>query len=79
MEVGIRQADYISIHSPYEGKKILDESHFSQMKKGVCIINTSRGDNLDEAALLQAINSGIVKGAGLDVFENEPSRVFRLN
>ncbi|MGB4969471.1 MAG: NAD(P)-dependent oxidoreductase [Saprospiraceae bacterium] len=73
LEIGLKQADYISIHSPYNGNKILDESQFLQMKKGVCIINTSRGENINEIALLQAIDSGIVRAVGLDVFENEPN------
>ena len=72
MDEGLSRADYISIHSPYDGKKILDELSFAKMKRGVFIINTSRGDNIDEAALLKSIDSGIVAGAGLDVFEKEP-------
>lgn len=72
MDEGLARADYISIHSPYDGNKILDESSFIKMKRGVIIINTSRGNNIDEAALLKAIESGQVKGAGLDVFESEP-------
>jgi D-3-phosphoglycerate dehydrogenase len=73
MDEGLIRADYISLHSPYDGSKILDEAVFKKMKKGVFIINTSRGDNIDESALLNAIESGIVKGAGLDVFESEPN------
>lgn len=73
LDEGLARADYISLHSPYDGKKILDESSFQKMKQGVYIINTSRGDNIDETALLKAIESGIVRGAGLDVFESEPA------
>lgn len=72
LETGLARADYISLHSPYDGKKILDEHSFKLMKKGVFIINTSRGENIDEASLMQSIETGIVKGAGLDVFESEP-------
>ncbi|HEX5625817.1 MAG TPA: D-2-hydroxyacid dehydrogenase [Saprospiraceae bacterium] len=71
-EEGLSRADYISLHSPYTGKKLLDENAFSKMKNGVFIINTSRGENLDEQALLDALESGRVRGAGLDVFEHEP-------
>ena len=43
------------------------------MKDGVVIINTSRGTNVDEAALLDALNSGKVRAAGLDVYADEPA------
>ena len=43
------------------------------MKDGVIFVNTSRGNNVDEAALLEALNSGKVRAAGLDVFVEEPS------
>ncbi|MDQ3141011.1 MAG: 3-phosphoglycerate dehydrogenase [Bacteroidota bacterium] len=75
---GLKQADYISLHSPNIGKPILSAEEFNQMKNGVFIINTSRGENLDEEALLNAIENGIVAGAGLDVFMNEPSINARL-
>jgi D-3-phosphoglycerate dehydrogenase / 2-oxoglutarate reductase len=71
-EDGLKKADYISIHSPYDGNTILDAEAFSKMKKGMHIINTSRGENMDEDALLEAIESGIVSAAGLDVFMGEP-------
>lgn len=65
------KADFISIHVP--GGKLISEDEFAMMKDGVCLINTARGGVLDEAALLQAIRSKKVSGAGLDVFENEPA------
>ncbi len=73
MEEGLAKSDFISIHSPYDGNTILDASAFSKMKKGMCIINTSRGENIDENALLEAMDSGIVAAAGLDVFNDEPN------
>lgn len=72
LDEGLARADYISMHSPYDGNKILNQESFGKMKKGVFIINTSRGDNIDEGALLKAIDEGVVAGAGLDVFEKEP-------
>lgn len=67
-------ADIISLHVPMpeDGKPLLDAAAFSRMKPGVIIINASRGGVVDEQALLEALESGQVGAAGLDVFENEP-------
>jgi D-3-phosphoglycerate dehydrogenase / 2-oxoglutarate reductase len=70
---GLAQADYISLHSPFGGEAILTQREFSKMKKGVFIINTSRGENINEKDLLEAIENGTVAGAGLDVFQMEPN------
>jgi D-3-phosphoglycerate dehydrogenase len=69
----LEDADFISIHTPSIGKPLLDAEAFSKMKDGVVIINCSRGDVMDESALLAALDSGKVAGAGLDVFQNEPT------
>lgn len=69
----LSKADYISLHIPSVKEPILDRSAFAKMKKGVFVINASRGGTIDESALLEALESGIVAGAGLDVFENEPN------
>lgn len=68
-----RQADIISLHIPATPQNfhLLNEQAFSQMKKGVIIINTARGDLIDTQALYAAIRAGKVGGAGLDVLENE--------
>lgn len=66
-------ADYISLHIPSVGKAILGKEEFEKMKTGVFVINCSRGGTIDEDALLQALNSGKVAAAGLDVFDNEPT------
>lgn len=66
-------ADFISLHVPSSGKPLIGEKEFEKMKAGAVIINTSRGGIIDENALLQALNSGKIAGAGLDVFENEPT------
>jgi D-3-phosphoglycerate dehydrogenase len=73
MEDMLADADYISLHIPSVGKPILGAEEFAKMKDGVIIINCSRGGTVDEDALLEALNSGKVAAAGLDVFDNEPS------
>lgn len=69
-----RTADYITVHVPkVKGtEKLLDRPAFAQMKEGVMIINCARGGILDEEALDEALVSGKVAGAALDVFEREP-------
>jgi D-3-phosphoglycerate dehydrogenase len=68
------KSDYISIHVPLnpETRNLLDGQAFAAMKRGVRIICTARGGIIDETALLQAIESGQVGGAALDVFAVEP-------
>ena len=68
-----RQADIITLHIPSTPQNfhLLNEQAFRQMKKGVIIINTARGDLIDTQALYGALRQGIVGGAGLDVLENE--------
>lgn len=73
MEDMLSDADYISLHIPSVGKPILGKDDFDKMKKGVIVINCSRGGTIDEDALLQALESGQVAAAGLDVFDNEPT------
>lgn len=65
------KSDFISIHVPTTNTLISDDE-FVKMKDGVFIINTARGSAIKTEALLVAINSGKVAGAGLDVFDNEP-------
>lgn len=74
MEDVLAKSDFITLHVPYSGgRPILAAEEIAKMKKGAFIINTSRGGAIDEAALLEGLNSGQVGGAGLDVFENEPT------
>jgi len=70
----IKQADYITVHVPLtaETRHIINRDTINKMKKGVKIINCARGGIIDEAALAEAVKSGKVGGAALDVFENEP-------
>ncbi len=67
-------SDYISLHCPLleSTKHIINEASIAKMKDGVYIINCSRGPLVDEKALIAALQSGKVKGAGLDVLEQEP-------
>lgn len=69
----ISQSDVISVHVPTVGKALLANEQFAKMKKGVVLLNTARGGVIDEDDLLEALNSGQVGGAGLDVFTNEPT------
>lgn len=64
-------SDFISVHVP--GGKLISGAEFDKMKKGVVLVNASRGGVIDELALIEALNSGKVLHAALDVFENEPS------
>lgn len=69
----LKQADIITIHAPLiNGQAVLTAPEFEKMKDGVVIINCARGGVIREADLLAALNSGKVRYAGLDVFENEP-------
>ena len=67
-------SDYISLNCNLtpENRHMLGPEQFERMKGGVCIINTARGPLIDESALIPALKSGKVKGAALDVFEEEP-------
>ena len=70
----LRTCDFISVHAPSSpAGPIITADKIAQMKDGVVIINTSRGANVDEAALLDALNSGKVRAAGLDVWMDEPT------
>jgi D-3-phosphoglycerate dehydrogenase len=70
----LAKSDFISLHIPFGGgKPLIGASEIATMKKGVFLINTARGGAIDETALIEALNSGHVGGAGLDVFENEPT------
>lgn len=70
----LQESDFVSLHAPSttETHHMMDAHRFSQMKRGACLINTSRGALIDEAALATALQEGTIAGAGLDVFEHEP-------
>ncbi|GIP58160.1 phosphoglycerate dehydrogenase [Paenibacillus sp. FSL W8-0186] len=70
----VRNADFITVHTPLtpETKHMISRPQFDVMKKGMRIINCARGGVVDEQALVEAIDQGIVAGAAFDVFEQEP-------
>ena len=70
----LRRADVISVHAPLtsETRRLFDRETISRMKPGSYLLNTSRGPIVDESALVEAVASGHLAGAGLDVYENEP-------
>lgn len=78
LEELLKQADIITLHVPKTPRPILGEAEFALMKEGVVIVNVARGGVVDEKALLQALNSGKVRAAALDVFEKEPPEDFTL-
>lgn len=71
----LAKADFISLHTPLtaETRNILGKENLAKTKKGVRIINCARGGLVDEQALAEALESGHVAGAALDVFEKEPA------
>ncbi len=74
LEELFKRADFISVHAPLtdETRGLVNHAAFAMMKKGVRIFNCARGGIVDEAALLDALKSGKVAGAALDVFVEEP-------
>ena len=74
MNALLAESDFISLHVPLNGdtRQLFDAPKFFRMKSTAFIINTSRGPVIDEAALVHALESKKIAGAGLDVFEQEP-------
>lgn len=72
----LKVSDFISLHVPYDKNQgsLIGKKEFEMMKDGVFLIDCARGKVVEEAALLEALNSGKVAGAGLDVFEEEPTK-----
>lgn len=76
----LADSDFISLHVPGNKDKspVIGNSEFSKMKDGVYLINCARGSVVDEAALLEALNSGKLAGAGIDVYPEEPTENLEL-
>ncbi|PIQ74725.1 MAG: D-glycerate dehydrogenase [Candidatus Portnoybacteria bacterium CG11_big_fil_rev_8_21_14_0_20_44_10] len=74
LETVLRKADFVSIHVPLlpATRHLIGEAQLKMMKKGAYLINTSRGPIVDEKALVEVLKNGVIRGAGLDVYEEEP-------
>ncbi|MGB8276281.1 MAG: D-glycerate dehydrogenase [Alphaproteobacteria bacterium] len=74
VEAVLKEADVVTLHCPAtpETRHLMNAKTFKQMKPTAFLINTARGDVVDEAALIDALKSKTIAGAGLDVFEKEP-------
>jgi len=70
----VREADFLSLHCPAtpETRHLMDARRFALMQPTAFLINTARGDVVDEAALIAALRAGTIAGAALDVYEREP-------
>jgi D-3-phosphoglycerate dehydrogenase len=73
----IAQADFLSLHLPAtpESHRLMDRTRIAQMKDGAYLLNIARGSLVDTAALVEAVDSGKLGGAGIDVFDPEPPEV----
>lgn len=75
MDELLERADIVTVHTPYSPAThhLIGAAQFAQMKRGTIFIHASRGGVVDDAALIAALRGGMIAGAGLDVFENEPA------
>jgi lactate dehydrogenase-like 2-hydroxyacid dehydrogenase len=70
----LAESDFVSLHCPAtpETRHLMNRERLGRMRRSAFLINTARGDVVDEAALVEALSKGTIAGAGLDVFEKEP-------
>ena len=75
MDTLLARSDFISLHVPLneQTRHLIDANAINRMRPEAFLINTSRGPVIDEAALCEALKTGRIRGAGLDVYENEPA------
>ncbi len=78
MEDVLKHSDFITLHVPAQDGYVIGKEELASMKNGVGIVNCSRGGVIDEVALLDALDSGKVLFAGLDVFEIEPTPEIKI-
>lgn len=76
LEELLPKSDYVSLHIPFikEQGATIGKAQFDMMKDGAVLINCARGGVVDEAALVEALNNGKLRGAGVDVYETEPTK-----
>ena len=74
LEQVLEEADFVSLHCPAtpETRHLMNRERLRRMRPSAILINTARGDVVDEAALVEALSNGTITAAGLDVFEKEP-------
>ena len=68
-----KNADFITVHVPFQGKPLISKKEIEMMKDNVGLVNAARGGVINEIDLLDALENGKIRYAGLDVFENEPT------
>ncbi len=74
----LKQADFITLHVPAQKDYVIGKPEFDLMKEGAILVNAARGGVVDEVALVEALASGKLSKAALDVFENEPTPEIQL-
>ncbi|AXT54944.1 3-phosphoglycerate dehydrogenase [Aquimarina sp. AD1] len=74
----LKQADFFTLHVPAQKEYVIGKTEIDQMKNGAGLINAARGGVIDEVALVEALESGKLSFAGLDVFENEPNPAIKV-
>ncbi|MFT6748603.1 MAG: D-3-phosphoglycerate dehydrogenase [Flavobacterium sp.] len=74
----LKHSDFITLHVPSQENYVIGKKELEAMKKNVGIINASRGGIIDEVALIEALDNGHVRFAGLDVYESEPKPEIRI-
>ncbi len=79
-DAAISQADFLTLHVPLtaETRNLIDMRELAMMKKTALLVNTARGGIVNEIALVKALDQGLIAGAGIDVFEEEPPQDRRL-
>jgi D-3-phosphoglycerate dehydrogenase len=77
-ETVLKEADFISLHVPSQEDYLIGKPEFEIMKDNAILINASRGDVVDEVALIDALNNDHIAFAALDVFENEPKPAIQI-